>query len=95
MATYTEGLNILCHANIGRSSRVADAETTPLREPVLYRYAVNLPEVTGLQLWQICGNDPASRGLAKKKGPALTCKSLFRFGFLWLPDLGSNQGPTD
>jgi hypothetical protein len=31
----------------------------------------------------------------RKKGPALSCKSLFYFGFLWLPDLGSNQGPTD
>jgi 6-phosphogluconate dehydrogenase (decarboxylating) len=30
MAAYSEGLNILKHANVGRQSHEADAETTPL-----------------------------------------------------------------
>ena len=33
MAAYAEGLNILKHANAGKSHREADAETTPLRNP--------------------------------------------------------------
>src|SRR5271170_6969197 len=33
MAAYAEGLNILKHANIGKTSHAVDAETTPLRNP--------------------------------------------------------------
>src|SRR6202045_507509 len=33
MAAYAEGLNILKHANVGKGTRVVDAETTPLRDP--------------------------------------------------------------
>src|SRR5680860_1356174 len=33
MASYAEGMNILKHANIGKSDRITDAETTPLRNP--------------------------------------------------------------
>src|SRR5262245_52828603 len=36
MASYAEGLNILRHANIGKQSHAADAETTPLRDPEYY-----------------------------------------------------------
>jgi 6-phosphogluconate dehydrogenase len=50
MAAYAEGFNILRHANIGRASGVVDAETTPLREPELYRYDMNLPEIA--ELWR-------------------------------------------
>ena len=32
---------------------------------------------------------------AKKKGPAIYRKALIHNEFFWLPDLGSNQGPTD
>ena len=35
MAAYTEGLNILKHANAGHAKREIDAETTPLRDPDL------------------------------------------------------------
>jgi hypothetical protein len=42
-------------------------------------------------LWQRLGMPR----LRQEKRPALTCKPLIFFGFLWLPDLGSNQGPTD
>ncbi|MGZ3457600.1 MAG: phosphogluconate dehydrogenase (NAD(+)-dependent, decarboxylating) [Archangium sp.] len=52
MAAYAEGLNILRHADVGlhRHSHVADAETTPLRNPEEYRYEFDLPEVA--ELWR-------------------------------------------
>jgi 6-phosphogluconate dehydrogenase len=50
MAAYAEGFNILRHANVGHGSSIVDAETTPLREPELYRYDMNLPEIA--ELWR-------------------------------------------
>jgi 6-phosphogluconate dehydrogenase len=50
MAAYAEGLNLLAHANAGEATRVHDAETTPLREPELYRYAFDLAAIT--ELWR-------------------------------------------
>jgi 6-phosphogluconate dehydrogenase len=45
MAAYAEGLNILRHANVGGQERAMDAETTPLRNPELYRYDLNLADI--------------------------------------------------
>jgi len=50
MAAYAEGLNVLRGANIGKGSHAIDAETTPLRDPTLYQYDMNLPEIT--ELWR-------------------------------------------
>ena len=50
MAAYAEGLNILGHADAGDRRQVVDAETTPLREPELYRYHFELPEVA--EVWR-------------------------------------------
>jgi 6-phosphogluconate dehydrogenase len=50
MAAYAEGFNVLRHAEIGQGNGMANAETTPLREPELYRYAFNLPEIA--ELWR-------------------------------------------
>ena len=50
MAAYAEGLNILKHANAGKSHREADAETTPLRHPEHYQYDFNLADVT--EVWR-------------------------------------------
>ena len=50
MAAYAEGLNILKHANAGKSQREADAETTPLRNPEHYQYDFNLADVT--EVWR-------------------------------------------
>jgi 6-phosphogluconate dehydrogenase len=50
MAAYAEGLNILKHANVGKSGREADAETTPLRNPEHYQYDLNLPDIT--EVWR-------------------------------------------
>ena len=50
MAAYAEGLNILRNANVGKRAHTADAETTPLREPALYQYEMDLPEIA--ELWR-------------------------------------------
>jgi len=50
MAAYAEGLNILRHADVGHQERSIDAETTPLRHPERYRYALDLAEIT--ELWR-------------------------------------------
>jgi len=50
MAAYAEGLNILHHANVGKSNRDADAETTPLRNPEHFQYDLNLGDIT--ELWR-------------------------------------------
>jgi 6-phosphogluconate dehydrogenase len=50
MAAYAEGFNILQHANVGKRSRVVDAETTPLRDPEHYQYDLNLADVA--EVWR-------------------------------------------
>ncbi|HEV2489196.1 MAG TPA: decarboxylating 6-phosphogluconate dehydrogenase [Candidatus Acidoferrales bacterium] len=50
MAAYAEGFNILKHANAGKSSRAADAETTPLRHPEHYQYDFDLADVA--EVWR-------------------------------------------
>jgi len=50
MAAYAEGLNILRHANVGRTGSRTDAETTPLREPELYQYDFDLAAVA--EVWR-------------------------------------------
>jgi 6-phosphogluconate dehydrogenase len=50
MASYAEGLNILQHANAGKVQRTVDAETTPLRNPELYQYDLDLPSIT--EVWR-------------------------------------------
>jgi 6-phosphogluconate dehydrogenase len=50
MAAYAEGINILRHANVGKSTGRSDAETTPLRDPELYQYDFNLADVT--EVWR-------------------------------------------
>lgn len=50
MAAYAEGLNILQSANIGSLTGAADAETSPLRHPEHYQYALELPEI--VEVWR-------------------------------------------
>jgi 6-phosphogluconate dehydrogenase len=50
MAAYAEGLNILEHADVGLHTQEEDAETTPLRQPELYQYELNLTEIT--EVWR-------------------------------------------
>jgi len=51
MAAYAEGLGILRAANVGKqAAAAADAETTPLRDPELYQYDVNLRDVA--EVWR-------------------------------------------
>ena len=50
MAAYAEGLNVLHHANAGATTVAVDAETSPLRDPELYRYDLDLADVT--EVWR-------------------------------------------
>ena len=50
MAAYAEGMNILRHADAGTRARDADAETTPLRHPEHYQYALALAEIA--EVWR-------------------------------------------
>jgi 6-phosphogluconate dehydrogenase len=51
MGAYAEGLNILKHANIGKTAAAAaDAETTPLRDPAAYQYDFDLADVA--EVWR-------------------------------------------
>ncbi len=50
MAAYAEGLNILGHANVGKRTQAADAETTPLRNPEYYQYDFDLAAIA--EVWR-------------------------------------------
>jgi 6-phosphogluconate dehydrogenase len=50
MAAYAEGLAILQHADAGKQDRVADAETTPLRDPQYYQYDLDIPAIS--EVWR-------------------------------------------
>ncbi len=50
MAAYAEGINILKHADIGKHPQEIDAETTPLRNPELYQYDLNLADIA--EVWR-------------------------------------------
>jgi 6-phosphogluconate dehydrogenase len=50
MAAYAEGLGILRDANVGKRTHEIDAETTPLRDPDLYQYDLNLRDIA--ELWR-------------------------------------------
>jgi 6-phosphogluconate dehydrogenase len=50
MAAYAEGMSILSHANVGDQQHAIDAETTPLRNPELYRYDLNLRDIA--EVWR-------------------------------------------
>jgi 6-phosphogluconate dehydrogenase len=50
MESYAEGLNILRHANVGKTKQTVDAETTPLRNPEYYQYDLNLADVS--EVWR-------------------------------------------
>jgi 6-phosphogluconate dehydrogenase len=51
MAAYAEGLNVLRSANVGtQTGGTEDAETTPLRNPELYQFDLNLRDIT--EVWR-------------------------------------------
>ncbi|WP_310423390.1 phosphogluconate dehydrogenase (NAD(+)-dependent, decarboxylating) [Mycoplana sp. BE70] len=50
MAAYAEGLSILRAADVGTKESETDAETTPLRDPELYRYNLDLADIA--ELWR-------------------------------------------
>jgi 6-phosphogluconate dehydrogenase len=50
MAAIAEGLSVIKHANVGKGAQVADAETTPLRDPQAYQYDIDVAEVA--EVWR-------------------------------------------
>jgi 6-phosphogluconate dehydrogenase len=50
MAAYAEGLNILRHANAGTHRQEDDAETTPMRDPELYSYDLDIADIA--EVWR-------------------------------------------
>ena len=50
MAAYSEGMNILKHANIGKQQHDIDAESTPLQNPDDFKYDIDLAEVA--EVWR-------------------------------------------
>ena len=50
MAAYAEGVNLLRHANVGKSAVEHDAETTPLRNPAHHQYDFDLAAIT--EVWR-------------------------------------------
>jgi len=50
MAAYAEGLNVLAHADAGRTTATADAETAPLAEPRFYQYQLDLAAIA--EVWR-------------------------------------------
>ncbi|MDQ2787379.1 MAG: decarboxylating 6-phosphogluconate dehydrogenase [Chloroflexota bacterium] len=77
MAAYAEGLNILHHANVGKTQRTVDAETTPLAHPEYYQYDINIGEVA--ELWRR-GSVVASWLLDLSAQALLTDPLLEKFG---------------
>lgn len=50
MAAYSEGMNILKNANVGRAAHSVDAETAPLQNPEFYRYDLDIAEIA--EVWR-------------------------------------------
>ncbi len=50
MAAYAEGFNLMSRAGIGRHDRDVDAETTPLANPRLYQYDIDVADVA--EVWR-------------------------------------------
>jgi 6-phosphogluconate dehydrogenase len=50
MAAYAEGMDVLSHANVGKSKQAADSETTPLRNPEEFQFDLNLRDIA--EVWR-------------------------------------------
>jgi 6-phosphogluconate dehydrogenase len=50
MAAYSEGLNLIKHADAGLRQQEADAETAPLEDPEFYMYEIDTTEVA--EVWR-------------------------------------------
>jgi 6-phosphogluconate dehydrogenase len=77
MAAYAEGLAILQGANIGSATHEIDAETTPMREPELYRYDMPLADIA--EVWRR-GSVIASWLLDLTAGALVEDPQLAKFG---------------
>jgi 6-phosphogluconate dehydrogenase len=76
MAAYAEGFGVLKAANVGKTPRVADAETTPLRPAENYQFDLNLADIS--EVWRR-GSVIASWLLDLTAGALAADASLTRF----------------
>ncbi len=89
MAAYAEGLDILRHANVGKQTQAADAETTPLRDPERYQYDLNLRDVA--EVWRRGQRDLLVAPGPDGGGPAQGPRAVGLLG----PGLRLGRGPVD
>ena len=89
MASIAEGLSIIKHANVGKTTQIADAENTPLRDPDAYQYDIDVGEVA--ELWRrgsVVGSwlvDLTADAFARSPGS----------GGVRGPGVGLRRGPMD
>jgi 6-phosphogluconate dehydrogenase len=76
MAAYAEGLNLLAHADAGRATAAADAETAPLADPQFFQYQLDLAAIT--EVWRH-GSIISSRLLDLTAGALAQDRRLERF----------------
>ncbi|HET8698287.1 MAG TPA: 6-phosphogluconate dehydrogenase (decarboxylating), partial [Gammaproteobacteria bacterium] len=50
MAAYAEGFNLLRHANVGKTGRRVDAETSPLKNPEHFAYDLDVAAIA--EVWR-------------------------------------------
>ena len=95
MAAYAEGLNILRAANVGKQKQVADAETTPLRDPEHYQYDLNLADIA--EVWRrgsVIASwllDLTAAALAEDPDARKVRRTRLRFGRGALDDQGGDR----
>ena len=77
MAAYAEGLNLLAHADAGLQKAETDAETTPLADPRLFQYQLDVGAIA--ELWRH-GSIISSRLLDLTAAALAKDSKLQRFG---------------
>ncbi|TLY62475.1 MAG: decarboxylating 6-phosphogluconate dehydrogenase [Gammaproteobacteria bacterium] len=77
MAAYAEGLNLLAHADAGLQKAEIDAETTPLADPRLFQYQLDVGAIA--ELWRH-GSIISSRLLDLAAAALAKDSKLQRFG---------------
>ena len=77
MAAYAEGLNVLQHADAGLKQEEADAETTPLSNPRLFQYRLDIAAIS--EVWRH-GSIISSRLLDLTAEALAADPALGRFG---------------
>ena len=95
MAAYAEGMSILRHANVGEQQHAVDAETTPLRNPELYRYDLDLARHRGAlatrQRHRVMAPRPHRGRAGERSRTDEFCRQGLRLGRRSLDDQGRDR----